>query len=79
VSRLKPLIGLIDKLGAFAGQNADDALQAIEIEYEAEVSHLNTQPPAKLITVRRNVRPQLSRNIRPRWDILPNTSVLSHL
>ncbi len=43
-SRLKPFIGLIDKLGAFAGQIADDGLEAIEIEYEGEVAHLNTQP-----------------------------------
>ena len=43
-SRLKPYIELIDKLGAFAGQIADDGLEAIEIEYEGEVAHLNTQP-----------------------------------
>jgi D-3-phosphoglycerate dehydrogenase / 2-oxoglutarate reductase len=43
-SRLKPFTGLIDKLGAFAGQIADDGLEAIEIEYEGEVSQLNTQP-----------------------------------
>jgi D-3-phosphoglycerate dehydrogenase len=42
--RLKPFIELIDKLGAFAGQIADDGLEAIEIEYEGEVAHLNTQP-----------------------------------
>jgi len=43
-SRLKPFIGLADKLGAFAGQIADDGLEAIEIEYEGDVTHLNTQP-----------------------------------
>ncbi len=43
-SRLKPFIGLIDKLGAFAGQIADDGLEAIEIEYEGEVAQLNTKP-----------------------------------
>jgi D-3-phosphoglycerate dehydrogenase len=43
-SRLKPFIALIDKLGAFAGQIADDGLEAVEIEYEGEVAHLNTQP-----------------------------------
>jgi D-3-phosphoglycerate dehydrogenase len=43
-SRLKPFIGLIDKLGAFAGQIADDGLEAVEIEYEGDVTHLNTQP-----------------------------------
>jgi D-3-phosphoglycerate dehydrogenase len=43
-SRLKPFIGLIEKLGAFAGQIADDGLEGIEIEYEGEVARLNTQP-----------------------------------
>ena len=42
--RLKPFGALIDKLGTFAGQIADDGLEAVEIEYEGEVSHLNTQP-----------------------------------
>jgi D-3-phosphoglycerate dehydrogenase len=43
-SRLKPFINLIDKLGAFAGQIADDGIEGVEIEYEGEVAHLNTQP-----------------------------------
>jgi D-3-phosphoglycerate dehydrogenase / 2-oxoglutarate reductase len=43
-SRLKPFVNLIDKLGSFAGQIADDGIGAIEIEYEGEVAHLNTQP-----------------------------------
>ncbi len=43
-SRLKPFIGLIDKLGALAGQIADHGLEAVEIEYEGEVAQLNTQP-----------------------------------
>jgi D-3-phosphoglycerate dehydrogenase len=43
-SRLKPFIELVDKLGAFAGQIADEGLEAIEIEYEGDVAHLNTQP-----------------------------------
>jgi len=43
-SRLKPFIGLIDKLGSFAGQIADDGIEAVEIEYEGEVAQLNTQP-----------------------------------
>jgi D-3-phosphoglycerate dehydrogenase / 2-oxoglutarate reductase len=42
--RLRPFTALIDKLGTFAGQIADEGLEAIEIEYEGEVSHLNTQP-----------------------------------
>ena len=43
-SRLKPFIGLIDRLGSFAGQIADEGIEAVEIEYEGEVAHLNTQP-----------------------------------
>jgi D-3-phosphoglycerate dehydrogenase len=43
-SRLKPFIGLIDKLGSFAGQIADDGLEAVEIEYEGEVAQLNIHP-----------------------------------
>jgi D-3-phosphoglycerate dehydrogenase / 2-oxoglutarate reductase len=43
-SRLKPFIDLIEKLGSFAGQIADDGLEAVDIEYEGDVAHLNTQP-----------------------------------
>ncbi len=43
-SRLKPFIDLIEKLGAFAGQIADDGIEAVEIEYEGEVAQLNTRP-----------------------------------
>src|SRR6202522_2913654 len=43
-SRLKPFVGLIGKLGTFAGQIADEGLEAIEIEYEGEVAQLSTQP-----------------------------------
>src|SRR5712672_267860 len=43
-SRLKPYTGLIERLGSFAGQIADDGLEAVEIEYEGDVAHLNTQP-----------------------------------
>ncbi|HEX4152262.1 MAG TPA: phosphoglycerate dehydrogenase [Steroidobacteraceae bacterium] len=43
-SRLRPYIALIEKLGAFAGQIADDGIEAVEIEYEGDVAHLNTQP-----------------------------------
>ena len=43
-SRLKPFAGLIEKLGSFAGQIADDGIQAVDIEYEGEVAHLNTRP-----------------------------------
>ncbi len=43
-SRLRPYADLIEKLGSFAGQIADDGLEAVEIEYEGEVAHLNTRP-----------------------------------
>jgi D-3-phosphoglycerate dehydrogenase len=43
-SRLKPYVTLVERLGAFAGQIADEGLDAIEIEYEGEVAKLNTQP-----------------------------------
>jgi D-3-phosphoglycerate dehydrogenase len=42
--RLKPFSALIEKLGAFAGQVADDGIEAVEIEYEGEVAALNTKP-----------------------------------
>ncbi|KAF0184953.1 MAG: D-3-phosphoglycerate dehydrogenase [Hyphomonadaceae bacterium] len=42
--KLKPLVALAEKLGLFAGQIADDGLDAIEIEYEGAVTHLNTAP-----------------------------------
>ena len=42
--RLKPFSALIEKLGAFAGQVADDGLEAVEIEYEGDVAQLNTKP-----------------------------------
>lgn len=42
--RLKPFLGLIDKLGSFAGQIADEGLEAIEIEFEGAVARLNTDP-----------------------------------
>jgi D-3-phosphoglycerate dehydrogenase / 2-oxoglutarate reductase len=42
--KLAPFIGLSEKLGAFAGQIADEGLEAIEIEYEGEVASFNTKP-----------------------------------
>ncbi len=42
--RLKPFAALAEKLGVFAGQIADDGLEAVEIEYEGEVAKLNTKP-----------------------------------
>ena len=43
-SRLKPYLTLVERLGSFAGQLADEGLEAIEIEYEGDVARLNTQP-----------------------------------
>ena len=43
-SRLKPWLALVERLGSFAGQIADEGLEAIEIDYEGEVATLNTQP-----------------------------------
>ena len=42
--RLKPFVALAEKLGAFAGQIADEGLEAVEIEYEGEIAGLNTRP-----------------------------------
>jgi D-3-phosphoglycerate dehydrogenase len=43
-SRLKPFMNLVEKLGSFAGQIADDGIEAVDIEYEGDVARLNTQP-----------------------------------
>ena len=42
--RLKPFSALIEKLGLFAGQIADEGIESVEIEYEGDVAHLNTRP-----------------------------------
>jgi D-3-phosphoglycerate dehydrogenase len=42
--RLKPFAALAEKLGAFAGQIADEGLEAVEIEYEGDVTRLNMKP-----------------------------------
>jgi D-3-phosphoglycerate dehydrogenase / 2-oxoglutarate reductase len=42
--KLKPFAALAEKLGAFAGQIADDGLDAVEIEFEGDVARLNTKP-----------------------------------
>ena len=43
-SRLKPFMTLSEKLGSFAGQIADEGIEAVEIDYEGDVARLNTQP-----------------------------------
>ncbi len=42
--RLKPYIALAEKLGAFAGQLTESAIEKIEITYEGDVAALNTKP-----------------------------------
>jgi D-3-phosphoglycerate dehydrogenase len=42
--RLKPFAVLAEKLGLFAGQIVDQGLEEVEIEYEGDVSRLNTRP-----------------------------------
>jgi D-3-phosphoglycerate dehydrogenase / 2-oxoglutarate reductase len=42
--KLKPFAALAEKLGAFAGQIADDGVDAVEIEYEGDVARLNIKP-----------------------------------
>jgi len=60
--RLRPFAALIDKLGTFAGQIADDGLEAVEIEYEGEVASLNTQPltATALAAIMRPVMPDVN-------------------
>ncbi len=42
--RLKPYIALAEKLGAFAGQLIESAVEKIEVTYEGDVSALNIKP-----------------------------------
>jgi D-3-phosphoglycerate dehydrogenase / 2-oxoglutarate reductase len=42
--RLKPFAALAEKLGAFAGQVADEGLEEVAIEYEGDVTKLNMKP-----------------------------------
>jgi D-3-phosphoglycerate dehydrogenase / 2-oxoglutarate reductase len=42
--RLRPFAALAEKLGAFAGQVADEGLEEVAIEYEGDVSRLNMKP-----------------------------------
>ncbi len=60
--RLKPFTALIEKLGSFAGQIADDGLEAVDIEYEGEVANLNTQPltAAALAALMRPLMPDVN-------------------
>ena len=42
--RLMPFAQLAEKLGVFAGQIADEGVEAVEIEYEGQVAQLNVKP-----------------------------------
>jgi len=42
--KLKPFAALAERLGQFAGQIADEGLDAVEIEYEGDVAALNVKP-----------------------------------
>jgi D-3-phosphoglycerate dehydrogenase len=42
--KLKPFIGLAEKLGSFAGQMIDEGLKSLEIAYLGEISKLNVRP-----------------------------------
>jgi D-3-phosphoglycerate dehydrogenase len=42
--RLKPFTVLAEKLGTFAGQVADNGIEAVEIELEGQVTTLNNKP-----------------------------------
>ena len=71
-SRLRPFIDLIDKLGAFAGQIADDGLEAVEIEYEGEVAQLNTRPLSAVALA------ALLRPLMPDVNMVSAPAVLKH-
>jgi len=42
--KLRPFVGLAERLGAFAGQMVDANLEAIEVAFEGEVAALNVKP-----------------------------------
>jgi D-3-phosphoglycerate dehydrogenase len=49
--KLRPYIKLAGQLGSFAGQITDKGLTAVTIEYEGEVSALNTRPLTNMIVM----------------------------
>ena len=42
--KLRPYIGLAERLGAFAGQMVDDGFKAVEIIYEGDLAQVNVKP-----------------------------------
>lgn len=57
--KLKPWVALATKLGAFAGQVVDKDLEAVEIEYEGDVTGLKTAPLSSAI-IAEVLRPMMS-------------------
>jgi D-3-phosphoglycerate dehydrogenase len=49
--KLRPYLKLAEQLGAFAGQISDSGIGAINIEYEGEISTLNTRPITNMIVM----------------------------
>ncbi len=47
--RLNPYISLAKQLGGFAGQLTEHALQSIQIEYQGDVTELNTRPLTAIV------------------------------
>jgi len=47
--RLNPYISLAKQLGGFAGQLTEHALQSIQIEYQGDVTDLNTRPLTAIV------------------------------
>jgi D-3-phosphoglycerate dehydrogenase len=70
--RLKPFSALIEKLGAFAGQIADEGLEAVEIEYEGDVAQLNTRPLTAIALA------SLMRPLIPDVNMVSAPDVLKH-
>lgn len=57
--KLKPWVELATKLGAFAGQVVDKDLEAVEIEYEGDITSLKTAPLTSAI-IAEILRPMMS-------------------
>ena len=57
--KLRPYIGLAERMGAFAGQMVDEGLRSVEILYEGDLARVNVKPltSAALAGI---LRPQLS-------------------
>ena len=47
--RLKPYMKLADQLGSFAGQITENAIKAVNIEYQGTVTEVNTKPITQML------------------------------